>query len=238
MGGRTEFFGPVMPESGEPVFHDRWEGRVFGLSFQLILLLGRSTDRLRFAMEKLPPETYLSAYYQRWLAGFESLLVEGRFLAPGELDARMTGRRVPAGRRRVSAPRRNATVRMVRSGLRPTLPRRVAGDLLPRLLGTARPVLRRPRFGVGDGVRVIATRPAPYTRLPGYVTGRPGVIVARLGATLFPDAHTVGRHAWPQHLYTVAFQGVDLWGAAAEPRTEVRVDLYESYLETSRLEAP
>jgi nitrile hydratase len=43
----------------------------------------------------------------------------------------------------------------------------------------------------------------------------------------------VGRREWPQHLYTVAFQGGDLWGDAAEPGTEVRVDLFEAYLEAA-----
>jgi len=51
-----------------------------------------------------------------------------------------------------------------------------------------------------------------------------------LGATLFPDALAVGRHEPPQHLYTVAFAGRDLFGDEAEPGTEVRIDLYESYL--------
>ena len=65
------------------------------------------------------------------------------------------------------------------------------------------------------------------------MTGKPGVIVAHLGATVLPDAKTVGRHALPQHQYTVAFQAADLLGADAEPGTEVRVDLFESYLEAA-----
>ncbi len=63
------------------------------------------------------------------------------------------------------------------------------------------------------------------------MSGKPGVVTAHHGATLFPDAHSVGRRARPQHLYTVAFEGGDLWGEAAEAGTEVRVDLYEPYLE-------
>jgi nitrile hydratase len=59
------------------------------------------------------------------------------------------------------------------------------------------------------------------------------VVTAHHGATLFPDAHAVGRRARPQHLYTVAFEGRDLWGQAAEPGSEVRVDLYQSYLEAA-----
>ena len=105
--------------------------------------------------------------------------------------------------------------------------------MVPRLLGTSRPALRRARFTPGDHVRVRGTRAVPYTRQPGYVTGKPGVIVAHLGATVFPDAKAAGRHALPQHLYTVAFQAADLWGAAAEPGTEMRVDLYETYLEAA-----
>jgi nitrile hydratase subunit beta len=233
MGGRTEFFGPVIPESDEPVFHERWEGRVFGISNFLLPLLGRNVDILRFGMERLPREVYLASYYQRWLGGFEKLLVEAGYLAPGEVDARTAGRSAPAAERRVSRARLAATSRAVRSLLRPTLPRWFAGQVIPRLLGTSRPALRRRHFATGDSVRVRGTRAAPYTRQPGYVTGKPGVIVAHLGATVFPDAKTVGRHAMPQHLYTVAFQAADLWGVAAEPGTEVRVDLYESYLEAA-----
>jgi nitrile hydratase len=233
MGGRAEFFGPVLRDPDEPVFHERWEGRVFGFSNFLLPLLGRNTDILRFGFEQVPREIYLSSYYQRWLAGFEKLLVDAGYLAPGEVDARIAGRRAPAGRRRVSRARLAATARLVRSLLRPTFPCRFAGQVLPRLLGTSRPALRPRRFRVGDNVRVRGTRAKPYTRQPGYVTGKPGVIVAHLGATVFPDAKAVGRHALPQHQYTVAFRGTDLWGAAAEPDTEVRVDLFESYLEAA-----
>ena len=183
-------------------------------------------------MEQLPREDYLSSYYQRWLGAFEKLLVQAGYLAPGEVDARVVGRSAPAGRR-MSRARLAATSRAVRSLLRPTLPRWFAGQVVPRLLGTSRPALRRRHFALGDRVRVRGTRAVPYTRQPGYVTGKPGVIVAHLGATVFPDAKTVGRHALPQHLYTVAFQAADLWGVTAEPATEVRVDLYESYLEAA-----
>ena len=52
MGGRTEFFAPVIREAEEPVFHERWEGRVFGLSNFLVPLCGRNSDIFRFSMEK------------------------------------------------------------------------------------------------------------------------------------------------------------------------------------------
>jgi nitrile hydratase subunit beta len=232
MGGRTDFFGPVTRESEEPVFHERWESRVFGFSTFLIPLCGRNIDIFRFAMEKLPRDVYLSSYYERWLAGFETLLEQAGHLTPGEIDARVAGRSAPA-ERRISRLRLMITSRAVGSVLHPTLRRWYAGQVVPRLLGTSRPALRRARFTPGDTVRVRRTRAVTYTRQPGYVTGKPGVIVAHLGATAFPDAKAAGRRALPQHLYTVAFQAADLWGAAAEPGTEVRVDLYETYLEAA-----
>jgi nitrile hydratase len=37
----------------------------------------------------------------------------------------------------------------------------------------------------------------------------------------------------PQHLYTVRFEGRELWGDQAEPASQVCVDLFESYLEAA-----
>jgi nitrile hydratase len=50
------------------------------------------------------------------------------------------------------------------------------------------------------------------------------------GAWVFPDSNAHGRGEQPQHLYTVVFDGIDLWGAAAEPGTAVSLDLFEPYL--------
>jgi nitrile hydratase len=213
------------------VFHESWEGRVFGMSVVLMPFLGRNIDAFRFAMERLPRETYLSSYYRRWLAGLEHRLADAGYLAPDAVDARLAGRTAEAGRRRISPARRAVTSRAFHLLLRPQLPRWLAGRVLPRVLGNARYSLGRQRFSVGDHVRVRGTRAPGHTRQPGYVTGKPGVVVAHLGATVFPDAHAVGRRARPQHLYTIAFDAGDLWADAAEPRTEMGVDLYESYLE-------
>ncbi len=230
MGGRTEFFGPVVREPDEPVFHEPWEGRVFGMSWFLLAMFGRNVDRFRYVLERLPRDVYLSGYYQRWLAGIEKQLIEAGYVGPDEVDARLTGRVPKDGTRRVSRARAKATALVLRLLLRPKLPRPVA-SALPRVMGNSRPALRRPRYAVGDRVRVRSERAAGHTRQPGYVTGKPGVIVSHQGSSVFPDAHAVGRRARPQHLYTVSFAGGDLWGEAAEPGTEILVDLYESYLE-------
>lgn len=233
MGGRAEFFGPVVEEADEPVFHHPWEGRLFGLSMFLMPFLGNNVDAFRFAQERLPRDVYLSSYYRRWLAGLERRLAEAGLLGPDELDARLRGRTAQPGPRHISALRRAVTARVLGLLLRPRLPRWVAGRVVPLALGNARFLLARQRFSVGDRILVRETIAAGHTRQPAYVTGKPGVVVEHLGAFVFPDAHAVGRRARPQHLYTVAFDGADVWGEGAEPGTEVRVDLYEPYLETA-----
>src|SRR5215218_9180417 len=100
MGGRTEYFGPIVREPDEPVFHGRWEGRVFGISPFVLALFGGNTDAFRFAMERLPREVYLSSYYRRWLGAFESQLVRAGYVGTDEVDARVEGRQGAPGPRR------------------------------------------------------------------------------------------------------------------------------------------
>jgi nitrile hydratase len=231
MGGRKELFGPVAREDSEPVFHDPWEARVFGVTFTTMAGLGTSTEAARYAMNRLPPDVYLSSYYRRWLGGLETSLVERGYLGPDEVDARVEHRPAAPGRRKPPRLKIAVTWRLLRTTLRPRLRRFLAAKVLPRAVGTARPTRRRPRFGVGERVRVRAPKAEGHTRQPAYVSGKAGVVSAQLGATLFPDALAVGRREPPQHLYTLTFEGRDLFGDDAEPGTEVRIDLYESYLE-------
>jgi nitrile hydratase subunit beta len=233
MGGRREFFGPIAREEDEPPFHAPWEARVFGVTLVTLGAVGANAESARYAMNRLSREAYLSNYYRRWLGGLELQLAERGLLAPGELEARLAHRpRGPFHRPGLLARLRAAVItRLFRLTLRARLPKWVAASVLPVALGTVRPTRRKPRFAVGDRVRVRNHQPPAHTRQPGYVTGKPGVIAAHLGATLLPDAFAVGRREPPQHLYTVVFDGRDLWGEEAEPGTEVLVDLYDGYLE-------
>ena len=231
MGGRTEFYGPVVREENEPVFHSRAESRVFGISGFVLALFGRNVDAFRHAMEQLPQDTYMAGYYRRWLGGLERMLVHAGYLGPEEIDARIEGRSAAPGHRR--PPRMQVAIisRVTRWLQRPRFPTWVSSHVLPRLFGTSRPGFGRPRFAVGQRIRVRSVQASGHTRQPGYATGKPGVVTAHHGATLFPDAHAVGRRARPVHLYTVSFDGSDLWEERAEQGTEVRIDLYEPYLE-------
>ena len=49
-----------------------------------------SDDELRRGIESMEPDEYERAsYYERWLYSVETVLVEKRVLAPGELDRRL-----------------------------------------------------------------------------------------------------------------------------------------------------
>ena len=69
--------GPVSVEKDEPVFHERWEARVYGMMRRCIQTGVWSTDEMRFAIERIPPAEYLEdGYYERWLAALERLVPE------------------------------------------------------------------------------------------------------------------------------------------------------------------
>lgn len=229
LGGRTEHFAPVPHDPDEPVFHQRWEERVFGIVAVLQKSLNKTVDEFRYETEKLPAHQYLPSYFKRWLAALENQLTEDGYLAPGELDAKLNHQQAAKGRNGSRLRTAVASLAM-RASTRPTMPAWVCAYVLPRVFGGARPTTRRAAFAVGDQVRVRA-RSGGHTRQPGYVTGKVGVVTEHLGAFVFPDARAVGRSEPAQHLYTVAFPGRELWGERAESRTELRVDLYEPYLE-------
>ena len=71
---------------------------------------------------------------------------------------------------------------------------------------------------------------AHHTRLPGYVRGKVGTIERLHGSHVFADTHAQGLGEQPQPLYTVVFDGAELWGGSATPGLRVSVDAWESYL--------
>jgi nitrile hydratase len=100
---------------------------------------------------------------------------------------------------------------------------------------TERPIDQPALFKVGQKVRALNMHPQGHTRLPRYVRGHVGTIVSLHGGHVMPDQHTL--RALPpfkvavEWLYTVVFDGPTLWGAGTDPRLEVTVDAWESYLE-------
>ena len=214
--GGLQCFGPVPRSSdGDEVFHDEWEGRVFGLSLALPAQGVYNLNEFRRAREHLPAGDLLSGpYYGRWLGAIELLLEEKGVLSREEIA---TG-----------TPTAQA----------PPAPSAERSELAERLLAlvhagapSTRPASQPPRFAVGETVRARNIHPHGHTRLPRYVRGHPGQVLAHRGCMVLPDASAAGRDDVAEHLYTVRFAARELWGAAAPPRDAVCLDLWESYLE-------
>ena len=73
-------------------------------------------------------------------------------------------------------------------------------------------------------------------RLPRYVRGHVGTVSLVHGAHVFADRHAATPPGAPfdqrpEWLYTVVFDGAELWGPSAEAGTQVSVDAWEPYLE-------
>jgi nitrile hydratase len=220
--GGIDGFGPVRNEPDEPVFHEPWEGRVFGM-----MMLGAGAPRLpldaaRHQLERLPPRQYLtSSYYERWLSTREALIVGAGTLTVEEIDAKV---RQFADNPDLPMPHRED----------PAL-----AQSLPAMFRAGNPASRhikkRPRFELGARVVARNLNPHGHTRLARYTRGKHGIIAAHHGAHVFPDSNAHGRGENPQHLYTVRFSARELWGDTAEPNESVLIDLWEPYLEAEHV---
>jgi nitrile hydratase subunit beta len=210
MGG-VAGFGPVMPEADEPVFHAKWEGRIFAMTLAMAKPGKWNIDMSRFAREDLPREEYLSkTYFQVWLSGLERLLMDRDLVAPDEIE---TGK--------IRLPHKSVTA--------------LKADEVAGMLRSGGPSEREPtqpaRFAIGDRVRMKMINPPTHTRLPHYVRGHVGVIELLHGTHVFPDSNAMGKGEAPQWLYTVTFDGRELWGEDSDSGVMVSVDAWDSYLE-------
>jgi len=71
--------------------------------------------------------------------------------------------------------------------------------------------------------------PAATLRARGHV----GVIERDHGCQVFPDSAATESGENPQWLYTVVFDGAELWGPDADPTVRVSIDAFEPYLEAA-----
>jgi nitrile hydratase subunit beta len=219
--GGMDGFGPVHREPDEPVFHEPWESRVFGMYLTSAGQPPTTLDARRHQLERLDPAQYLSSsYYERWLARIYNALVETRILSRQDIEARI---QQFAADPDLPMPRRNDPAR---------------ADSITNTLRAGRPAMRKirqkPRFAPGDKIVTRNLNPHGHTRLSRYARGKRGIIVAHRGAHVFPDTNAHGLGENPQHLYTVRIAARELWGGSAEPKASVMIDLWESYLEKDR----
>jgi nitrile hydratase subunit beta len=209
--GGMHGFGKVEPESDEPVFHAPWEGRTMALNRALAYTGIWTIDQTRYGIERLPPDIYLnSSYYKKWAVRLENLLMEKGLIGADELKA---GHALRPGKQ-----------------LKRTL---AAADVLNTLSrgSFTRPAQGPARFKPGDRVRTKNIHPKTHTRLPRYARDRVGVIEAIRGCHVFPDTAAQGKGDDPQWLYTVLFDGRELWGKDTDPTLKVSIEAFEPYLD-------
>lgn len=88
-----------------------------------------------------------------------------------------------------------------------------------------------PQFSVGDTVVARNLNPHSHTRLPRYVRGKRGTVERDHGVFLFPDTHAIGEGGKPQHVYSVRFDSVELWGPDGTEGDALFIDMWDDYLE-------
>jgi nitrile hydratase beta subunit len=205
MGG-MDGFGPVVRETGEPVFHAAWEGRMFAITN---LLIGQglfNVDEFRHAIERIPAPRYLdSTYYERWLDAVQTLLAEKRAVSREEMERCGAAPNPPSQPATVSA----------KAAAKP---------------GKAVAARLRAKFRAGDRVLARNLNPSGHTRLARYARAHRGVIHRDHGIYVFPDTNAHGGPPRHQHVYSVVFKASELWGANAPRRENVYIDLWEDYL--------
>ena len=210
MGG-MQGMGPIQYEKNEPVFHAPWESRVYALNRALGAWRKWNLDAWRFDIETLPPADYLRmSYYQKWFAAMERRVVKYGLVTRAELQS---GHAAPGSAK--------AT---------PVYTPAMASALSRGIPSSREPAIAPP-FHVGQKVRARNLNPAGHTRLPRYVRGKSGAISLDHGVYAFPDTNAHFQGEKRQHVYAVRFTARELWGAHANTKDSVYVDLWDDYLE-------
>jgi nitrile hydratase len=209
--GGMHGMGPIPYEKNEPVFHARWEGRVYALDRAMRAWHKWNLDAWRHDIETLPPVDYLRmSYYEKWFAALEKRLVDYTVVTREELES---GKATPASARATPA----FTVEMARN--------------VGRGIPSSKDASVAPFFQVGQRVRARNINPAGHTRLPRYARGKTGLIDRDHGVYVFPDTNSKYQGEKRQHVYSVRFMARELWGPDASPRDSVYIDMWDDYLE-------
>ncbi len=90
----------------------------------------------------------------------------------------------------------------------------------------------KPRFKVGDSVRVDARAAHGHCRTPWYLRGKTGIVVKVQGTFHDPERLAYHRPGLPeQMLYKVRFKQPELWaGYKGLPADHLEADIYEVWL--------
>ena len=195
-------------------FKEDWEKDVFAITLALGFSGLWNLDRSRYARESLEPTDYLQfTYFEKWLAGLINLLGENGIIK----DGKESGDNFKKSSFRV-------------------LEAKNVKKLLHMGGPTKRDSTTEKKFNLGETVSVRTNNSNTkvekgHTRLPDYVKGRSGKVIAYHGSHVLPDANAHFLGESPEALYSVEFKSQDLWDKCEHVKDTVVVDLWESYIE-------
>jgi nitrile hydratase len=218
MGG-LHGFGAVDVEENEPVFHSRWESRVYAMTQAIDTTGIWNLDEHRHEIELMDAASYLTTgYYGRWLFAMERIMDRKNILRKAELEQRIAElmadslvhvRLDPDTRDWPLAPERK-----IRWGAL-------------RLEETV-----MPKFAQGQAVRVRNIHPEGHTRVTAYARGHVGIVaIVNAQPWVLPDTRAHNRGENLQPVYNVRFEATELWGPQAEANAWLHIDLSEDHLE-------
>jgi nitrile hydratase len=211
--------GPIPDKELESPFREDWERQAFAMSVAGVVGGSFGVDDHKTAVEGLHPIAYMSMHYwEQWLYATEVCFTNAGAFSRADVD-----RRVAELAEDPAAPQPPGANRELEESLERFISRGVPQISLER----------ERRFAAGEVVRVRSLRVEPgrtHTSLPAYVQGRLGTVELCHRPEPLGDAIVAGEGVVPEFVYTVRFGCAELW-PDGDPRSDVRVDLFESYLE-------
>lgn len=201
--------GRIVMDKDEHPFHADWEARMWGINEAMEGPESWTLDWWRYVRELIQRDDYLTRpYFDQWMQVYAAMMVDSGLATPAEI-ARGTGGKKPDLRKPMGPGDVKKISAITRDFSRPE----------------PRPAAYRP----GDRVRTIMITTDAHTRLPAYLMGKTGTVLAHRGNHLLPDAGARGIER-AQHLYTVTFSGADLWPNEGRDKDRINADLWEGYL--------
>jgi nitrile hydratase len=180
--GGLDGFGAVDHAENEPPFAADWERRTFRMMVGSIGSLGINGGMFRHSIERMEPAHYLSSsYWEHWLTGVTTSLVEAGVTTQQELDRRAGGH-FPLSRPDRGVVPADLTAR--------TTPRYAIGDVVRVREWHPHGHTRAPRYVQGKTGTVVRVDPA--SNVPDIEAHGGGTVSDPLYAVRFPSRELWG----------------------------------------------
>lgn len=212
LGGK-QGYGPIVVDEADAPFHHAWEGREWGIS-RSARVPGINIDWWRHCRELIMPEDYLGRpYFDSWAQTDFATYINAGVISMEEV---------------VSAKAVSGQLENIDSSPVLTREQAIQADRNSATRFDSE-IESSPLFSIGQEVTTSRHGHSHHTRLPQYARGRSGKVHDYNGAHVFPDLSSQGEETW-QHLYTIVFEGTELWPEDEGRNNKIYLDLWESYL--------